>query len=492
MLGWNNSATDVNKHLLLWLSFEDYVNRGKFECYGATPQGSSTMDGIVTAHREYQPESWQAKKSHSPVYVRSLFPEAGIMEVQNRYQFTNLNELKTEWKLLEDGSVIQEGELLLDIQPLKSGQVKVPFVKPEVRSGSDYILLLRFKTRQETKWAPAGYEISFEEFRLSFSNGEIDMLEDKPMDGLTIVESVTEIKISGKDFVYVFDKAAAKLKQVSYYGIGFLSCGPELNVSRPWIVNEISDWGRAEYKEWYEWGLDSLIHETEYVYPEQLSNGEYQIRVWTRSYSFKDRTIQFMNDFIYTFLGSGDLIIDHNVICNVEFPARRAKDDIPWFQKIGLQMDLMPGMTDLTWYGKGPFETYPDRKTGAKTGIYSIPVDEIIIPYNIPEDFGNHTDVRWAAVLHESGKGLAFFSDDLMNVSINPYSNLESAWYPYQLIRKDNITLNIDHRVTGIGGTPITARHAYRTYPGEYHYRIRVKPFDGSQEKLVQFGREKW
>jgi beta-galactosidase len=114
------------------------------------------------------------------------------------------------------------------------------------------------------------------------------------------------------------------------------------------------------------------------------------------------------------------------------------------------------------------------------------------MPYNIPEDFGNHTDVRWAAVIHKSGTGLAFFSDDLMNVSINPYSNLESAWYPYQLKRKENVTLNIDHRVSGIGETPITVRHAYRTYPGEYHYRVRVRPFNGSQEELVRMGREKW
>jgi beta-galactosidase len=490
-LGWFNDTVDVNEHLLLWLPFEDYNNNGKFECYGATPSGSATMDGIINAHRQYKPESWQAKKSHAPVYVRPVFPESGLVEVQNRHMFTNLNELKTEWKLLEDGSIIQEGEILLDIEPLKSGQIKIPFVKPEIKSGSEYFLLLQFKTKEDSKWAPAGYEISFEEFQLSFKK-EGDLIENQQTNSLVIDETGPMIKISGKDFVYVFEKASAKLKQVTYNGTNFLSSGPELNVSRPWTVNEISDWGRAEYKEWYEWGLDSLVHETEYLYYEKLSDNEFVIKARTHSYSFKERTIQFVNDFTYTVLGSGDLILDHKVTCNLEFPARRAKDDIAWFQKIGLQMDLMPGINNLTWYGRGPFETYPDRKTGAKTGIYSIPVNEIVMPYNITEDFGNHTDVRWAAVIHNNGKGLAFFSDDIMNVSINPYSNLESSWYPYQLKRKENITLNIDHRVSGIGETPITVRHAYRTYPDEYHYRVRIKPFSGSQEELVKLGREKW
>ena len=114
----------------------------------------------------------------------------------------------------------------------------------------------------------------------------------------------------------------------------------------------------------------------------------------------------------------------------------------------------------------------------------------IIMPYIIPQEFGNHTDVRWAAVTHESGKGLLFTSNHLMNVSINPYFNLESAWYPYQLKRKENIILNIDHRVSGVGGTPITVRHAYRTYPDEYQYRVRIKPFDSSQTDLLELGRE--
>jgi beta-galactosidase len=491
-LGWYNNAPDINEHLLLWLPFEDYNNLGKFECYGATPAHSATMDGIIFANREYQPESWQAKKSHAPVHVTPLFPEEGIVEVQNRYQFTNLRELVTEWKMLEDGNIIQKGEMVLDIRPLSSGQVQIPFKRPEIKGGSDYILLMQFRTKESSRWAPAGYEITFEEFRLSFENAGQVALRDQKMSELIIDENEQEIKISARDIIYTFDKQTAKIKQVACKGTGFLSSGPELNVSRPPIVNEISDWTRAEYKEWYEWGLDSLVHEVRYVYKHQPSGNEYIIKAGILSCSFRDRTIQFINDFIYTFLGTGDLIIDHKVICNVEFPARRAKDDIHWFQKVGLQMDLMPGMELLKWYGKGPFETYPDRKTGAKTGIYSMPVEEIVMPYNIPQDFGNHTDVQWAAVIHRQGTGLAFFSDNLMNVSIDPYANLASAWYPYQLKRKENITLNIDHRVSGIGGTPITVRHPYRTFPGEYHYRLRIRPYDDSLDDLMEMGRVAW
>jgi beta-galactosidase len=491
-LGWFNMNPAMNDHLLLWLPFEDYHNAGKYECYGATPQGSATMDGIIFSTREYQPESWQAKKSHAPVYVNPVFLETGMVEVENRHHFTNLNELQAEWKLLEDGVSIQEGKLDLNIPPLKSAQVRIPFEKPEIRAGRDYVLFVEFKTKEKTFWADAGYEITFEEFSLPFSQLNGIISDNQGTANLTIDEKTSEIRISGEDFIYVFDKALAKIKQISYQETDFFSSGPELNVYRPPIVNEISEWGRAEYKDWYEWGLDSLVHETEFIHTQLVSDNEFVIKTRIHSYAFKDRTIQFTSDFGYTFLGSGELIVDHHVVCHVEFPARRARDDIPWLQKIGLQMDLIPGIDKLTWYGKGPFETYPDRKTGAKTGIYSTTIEDIVMPYIIPQEFGNHTDVRWAAVTHESGKGLVFISDAPMNVSINPYSNLESAWYPYQLKRKEMVTLNIDHRVSGVGGTPITVRHAYRTYPDEYQYRVRIKPFDTNENYPVELGRERW
>ncbi|MDF1572473.1 MAG: hypothetical protein P1P82_12755 [Bacteroidales bacterium] len=53
---------------------------------------------------------------------------------------------------------------------------------------------------------------------------------------------------------------------------------------------------------------------------------------------------------------------------------------------------------------------------------------------------------------------------------------MEETWYPYQLKKGKQVTLNLDHKVSGVGGTPVTVRHQYRTYPDEYHYRIRVQP----------------
>jgi beta-galactosidase len=189
-----------------------------------------------------------------------------------------------------------------------------------------------------------------------------------------------------------------------------------------------------------------------------------------------ERTLQFNQEFTYTIRDDGSMILNHRVICQLEKPARRPSEDIAWFQKVGLELKLDPGVKGVRWYGKGPFETYPDRHTGAKTGIYSEQIDSIRMPYVITQGFGNRTGVRWLELLHESGAGLKILGNEVMNFSIDPYRNLEGSWYPYQLVRAENATLNLDHRVSGVGGTPITVRHAYRTYPDTYDYQVTLIP----------------
>ncbi len=150
-----------------------------------------------------------------------------------------------------------------------------------------------------------------------------------------------------------------------------------------------------------------------------------------------------------------------------------------WLPKIGMQMTLADAFSDFTWYGRGPHETYPDRKTGAKIGLYSGTVDEQFEPYLMPQDFGNKTDVRWASLTDADGIGLSIGGAEPLNVSVQHYStdNLSRALYAFQLVRQDGITVNIDHAVSGVGGTPIRTLEKYRVLPGEYRYRVRLRPF---------------
>ncbi len=133
----------------------------------------------------------------------------------------------------------------------------------------------------------------------------------------------------------------------------------------------------------------------------------------------------------------------------------------------------------MEWFGRGPFETYPDRKTGAKVGLYQSSADEMFEPYITPQEYGNRTDVRWLKVQNENGKGLYVKGNDLLNFSMHKYStdNLERAMYSYQLQEAPNTILNVDYEVTGVGGTAIRQLQKYRVMPGVRKYKLTIQPY---------------
>ncbi len=473
---FNRNEPALEGDLVLWLPFEESRNEGKFLCYGATPYTSATMDGIIFADRSYQPESWQVKHSHCPVKAEALDPVQGIFRIHNRYHFTNLNEIDLGWILLKDGRIIHEEELELDLNPQEKIDITIPCDPGLFTEGGEYLIRLEYRTSKPERWAGAGFEIGFDEFTLFGLPGVPAGGPEQHGSPLVIEKNGDVLVVSGEGFSYELDLSNGILKQIRFGNTEFLSRGPQLKVSRPPIVNEISVWTRAEYAEWYNWGLDSLVHELLSVYTERISDEEMLVSAKINSYSFKERTLQFNNVFNYRINSQGKLQLDHRVVCQMELPARRASEDIPWIQKIGLEMKLNPGVEAFRWYGKGPFETYPDRKTGAKTAIHTLQADSIRMPYVITQGFDNHTEVRWLEVMHQNGTGIRIDGELPIDFSVDPYANLEGSWYPYQLKKSSNLTLNLDHRVSGVGGTPITVRHPFRTYPDEYHYELVIQP----------------
>jgi beta-galactosidase len=460
--------------LLLSLDFETTHNEGTFLSYGATPQGSGTIDGIVFADRTPQPEAWQVKKSQQPVFVKPMNVLLGKVRIENRFHFTNLNELDTRWQLLGDDRVIESGRLDLDIAPLDYKDVVIPFSLPEPKAGVCYRLVLSFLLKDKTSWAEKGYEVAFSEIVLP-----IDLpSENKPKlesgAPLTVTENASSIIIAGDDFLYRFDKSSGDLRLL-VGGAALIEKGPRLNVWRTPIMNERSEWGISESSIWYDLGLDTLGILVRSVSQEKLFDNAYRIVAEIKSFSQIKKDVAFNHIFEYTFLLSGDILIDHRVRCSVEMPGYPNRD-VPWLAKLGLQFEIPESMTHLKWFGRGPFETYPDRKTAARIGLYETLIENIKMPYLIPQDFDNRTDVRWCTLTDDNGSGFAVFSNSVMNVSIDPYENMQHAWYPFQLRRKKGFTLNIDHKVTGVGGTSIQVQSPYRTYPDEYYYRIRIRP----------------
>jgi hypothetical protein len=177
-------------------------------------------------------------------------------------------------------------------------------------------------------------------------------------------------------------------------------------------------------------------------------------------------------DYVYTILGNGEVRLDTHVLPG---------EGLPFLPRIGLQMHLPGGYNQFAWYGKGPHETYVDRKEGAQVGVYRGTVDEQYVPYIVPEENGNKTDVRWATLTNAKGIGLHASADRPLEVSAHHFTpeDLAAARHTHELVRRSEIILHLDYGQSGLGSASCGPGRLpkYRIQPQEMRYRVYLRPF---------------
>jgi beta-galactosidase len=154
-----------------------------------------------------------------------------------------------------------------------------------------------------------------------------------------------------------------------------------------------------------------------------------------------------------------------------------------------MKLTIPYNLDKMTWFGRGPHETMLDRKTSGSLGIYTGKIRELIHNYIKPQENGNRTDVRWAALTNEEDIGL-FLSDiggTHLSISAWPYSieDLELANHTYDLPKREFNTLNIDFKQQGVGGDFPALAMLHKKYilkgGEEYSYTFRIVGY--SKEK---------
>ena len=131
------------------------------------------------------------------------------------------------------------------------------------------------------------------------------------------------------------------------------------------------------------------------------------------------------------------------------------RSDMPLMPKFGVEMKLPSTMQHVRWYGRGPFENYPDRKSAAFIGLYESFVDDLQPNYIVPQDNGNRSDVRWLEITDDQGKGIRIESAQPFNFRAWNYDGEDLDKEPRhanELPRRDHVTLNIDLLIHGVGG----------------------------------------
>lgn len=473
---------------VLHLDFEKDTTAGSFYAVGL---GGRTY-GIVWPDRTPQPEINQIKKSGQPVKIEVIDMANGRIEVINRHQFKNLKDQEGRWELRVDGKPSQRGIFECQAAPGDTAEVTIDYRRPRIDSREECLMLVSFVLKEDQSWAPKGHEIAWEQFKVPT---DLYFVEEKLNDRkVSFSESKDKVVITGTDFSYVIDKSTAELSSLQFKGTEYLESGPVFNVWRAPTANDMDPWGsymfssdnrtpgygRSIDNQLRTLGMRDLVTQVDEVKVIQLNETEVKVRlkVFSNSSLPANRRLNwggffsaFERNETWTFSASGKIDLEQEIIPHGPMP-----DMLP---KIGLQFELPKAFSAVEYYGRGPFENYPDRKTGAKVSRYHSTADSMYVPYIIPQEYGNRSDVRWLKVENADGKGLLIQGGDWLNFSLHKYStdNLSRATYTYQLKEAPNTILNVDFEVSGVGGTAIRQLQKYRVRPGVRNYKLSITPF---------------
>ena len=471
---------DLKNRAALWLDFEQEQKEGEFFSYGI---GARTY-GSIWPDRRVEPEMWQMKKSAQPISVSWYNAEKMEIEVHNRNFFTNTNALEARWNLEENGISIASGTMDVDVEPQAKIIYKLPIQKPQLKAGATYLVTVGFHSKEAKPWAPKGFEQCWDQLEMPWMVSAEKKLEQPQTNPLKVTHKEQQLTVSGVNFEYAFNKAEGQLYSMKYMGAELLKQGAQLNVWRAPLANELDDWtagqGRAEgygrmvANSWYAMGLDKMKPKLESFRVENKA-GNVVVSIRTIDFFGNSANAGFENEMIYTISPDGEIRLQHSINPNGRMPAT--------LPRMGTKWVFDDQMQQVEWFGRGPQENYPDRKTGYRFGLYKSTVDAMFEPYLIPQDCGLRTDNRFVRLSNAEGVGIEFSAATPFNFNCYNYSteNLSKAKYTYQLVKSDGVTFNFDYQTTGVGCTALGVYTKYQTLPQYIQFTSSIKPFKMSK-----------
>jgi len=441
------------------------------------------LDGVAFSDLTPQPELRQIKKTQQPFSFEAVAPAEGVLTVTNDHTITNLSAFDVDWELSVDGEVVQSGRLNLDVSPGETRGIAVPFDEPTLPPESECHLTIRVCLAAETGWAPAGHEVGFEQFAVPIEPPASESVSRVATGQLTVEETETTVSISGDRFRYRFDRDRGLFQELSYDGAVVATDGPLFGAFRAPIANEghmdsDTEWGYDNESEWRSLGLHAL---EQTVVSDTVEQTRDTVRIAAETVLRNaDGTTLFTVDFDYEIGRDGTITTAIDVV-----PTETLRDSLTtWLPRLGVQFDLPASATEFEWFGRGPEETYPDRKSGCPVGRYSGTVDEQFVPYRLPSDNGNKTDVRWASVADDEA-GVLLAGDRPLNVRLDQYENLADATRLPELVAADETTVFADVAVAGVGGTPVKPLTQHRPQPDPVSFTLSVRPHDSTADPAV-------
>lgn len=403
--------------------------------------GANANDGLINPDRIPQPEINEYKKILQNIHPYSFNAVTGELKMVNRFFFSDLSNYTLNWEYTLDGVVVLSGKVdQLTAGPQDSTSLILPVSPFKPGEGNIGCLNLSFTMKRSEKWASRGFEVAKEQFVL-FSKPvktEASVTSDA---GRVKLEVKPIIRITSDKISVQIDRKNGAIASINFMGTELLS---QPILPSFWRVPTDNDegGGKESYaSRWREYGLDNYQIKIEDITAQSLNPSKAEIEV-TATLIFKKGSMKMVNN--YTISADGAITVQTKVTL---------QDDFPPLARVGLQFAMPVEYNQVEWLGRGPQESYQDRKSSAHFGLWKGKVSEQYFPFVMPQENGNKCDVYWLS-LSGFNRGLKIVSDSVASINVQDYSQqaLNDMKTTHELVRGNMTYLNIDDKQMGLGG----------------------------------------
>ena len=393
-------------------------------------------DGIVFADRTPSPKAQDVKQLYAN--VRIVPGETGV-EIANDNLFVSTADYVFVTRVLADGEPVWQAEQRFDVPAGETKHFDIEWPLEAYRGQANELTLeVSQRLAAAEEWASKGYELSFGQTVVAGSK-PVAASETKPVDGIvTVGRWNAGVQGSGREIL--LSRTQGGIVSYTLDGREFVLRRPTLTTFRALTDNDRGAGHGYDRAQWVGAGrYAKCVNNTiEQVNDDTLKAVyEYELATPQRTHV----TITYVAD------TTGKLHL------SVDYPGET--QEAPTIPAFGLEWTLPVEYSNLRFYGPGPDETYADRKH-AKLGIWNTNAYDDHAPYLMPQETGNHEDVRWAEITDDAGHGMRVsrHGESAFALSLQPYSAfmLEEAQHQDELPAPKHMFLRVLAAQMGVGG----------------------------------------
>lgn len=458
--------------------------------FGDEPHDKNfNINGLVFPDRTPSPGLTEYKYVMAPFKIKDFNFKDAKVKIENQFDFIDSSDYKLNWEVKTAGIVIESGSQDFELQAGETGEFKVEglrladlelIIEEKAREiganlPADSYLNFSIDLKNKKSWAEPGHQITFKQFKLPFVFDRLYHPAQSHLTNrdLTIMESDLHLKIEGSDFSIFFDKGSGQISDYIYRGRSLFEKGPELSFWRAPIDNDNTDITYNYTTAWKEEGIDQLSQRLDQlkVVESEASFALIKSR-YTIAPAAKDLLIK--AELEYKIYNNGEV-----EITTVGEFADQKEHSLP---RIALELELSQDLENVSWFGRGPGESYPDSKRAAFIDYFTKKVGDLHTAYVYPQDNGNRSDTKWLELKNRVGAGVEFYNSKEFDFTAHCYSkkDLERAQHDCELPFRDEIYLELIHQNRGLGSTSCgpKALEKYELKVKDFEFQINFKGID--------------